>query len=67
MGADEKVRTSGEVMRPEASAPVLPVTNPAVAPKPAQSGLHPSVYITYVHPAANEWRNETRRSTTEQG
>lgn len=46
MASDEKVRTSGEVLRAEAAVPVLPVVNPAVEkPSPAQGGVHPAVYI----------------------
>jgi len=49
MASDEKVRTSGEVMRAEASVPVLPVVNPAVEKQSsAQGGVHPAVYIAYV-------------------
>lgn len=50
MASDEKVRTSGEVMRAEASVPVLPVVNPAVEKSSAaQGGVHPAVYIAYVY------------------
>lgn len=49
MANDEKVRTSGEVLRAEASVPVLPVTDPAVKiSPPPQAGLHPAIYIAYV-------------------
>jgi hypothetical protein len=49
MGADEKVRTSGELSRPDASASVLPTVNPALEkPEPPKSSLHPSVYVMYV-------------------
>jgi len=49
MANDEKVRTSGEVLRAEASVPVLPVSMPT-AEKPAQQsgGVHAAVYIAYV-------------------
>lgn len=54
MASDEKVRTSGEVIRAEASVPVLPVVNPAVEkPAPSQGGVHPAVYIAYVHFRSN--------------
>ncbi len=48
MGAEEKVRTSGEGSRGEAS-PVLPTVNPAVEkPEPPKPALHPSLYVMYV-------------------
>jgi len=49
MSSEEKARTSGDVVRPAASAPVLPTVNPAVE-KPAspQAAFHPAVYIMYV-------------------
>lgn len=45
MGADEKVRTSGELSRPEPPQG-LPTVNPAVErPEPAKAALHPSLYV----------------------
>jgi len=45
MGSDEKVRTSGDLSRPE-SSPVLPTVNPAVEKQePPKAMLHPAVYV----------------------
>ena len=42
----EKERTSGEVERPEQSAPMLPVVNPATEkPEPPKSSIPAAVYI----------------------
>lgn len=49
MAGDEKVRSSGEMSRPEFNAPVLPTVNPAVdKTEPPKSSIHPAVYIAYV-------------------
>lgn len=48
----EKERVSAEVeldVRQQPQEPVLPTHNPAAEkPAPAQSGLHPAVYVAYV-------------------
>jgi len=43
----EKERVSGEVERPEVSAPILPTVNPAAekSAAPKAGGIHPAVYI----------------------
>ena len=46
----EKERTSGEIERPEASAPMLPTVNPATEKPAAKTGLHPAIYIAYALP-----------------
>ncbi|KAI1105016.1 TPT-domain-containing protein [Jackrogersella minutella] len=44
--ADEKIRTSGEVPRPEPKGPILPTTNPeADKPQPPKPAIHPAVYV----------------------
>jgi len=48
----EKERVSGDLEsaeRQQPQEPVLPTHNPAAEkPAPAQSGLHPAVYVAYV-------------------
>lgn len=45
MGIDEKVRTSGELLRPD-NSPVLPTINPAAEKsEPPKASLHPAVYV----------------------
>ncbi|KAK5016985.1 triose-phosphate transporter family-domain-containing protein [Cryomyces antarcticus] len=42
----EKERTSGEIERPDTSAPILPVVNPALEKtEPPSAAFHPAVYI----------------------
>jgi hypothetical protein len=49
MSGDEKMRTSGEVVR--AQEPVLPTVNPEVEKaQPAKASIHPAAYVAYVHP-----------------
>lgn len=45
MANDEKVRTSGEVLRAEASVPVVPAANLPEKVEPKAAALHPAVYV----------------------
>jgi hypothetical protein len=54
----EKVRTSGEVSRPE---PTLPTVNPAAEKsQPPKAALHPAIYVTCVALllAGEEWHED---------
>ncbi|KAM4059114.1 triose-phosphate transporter family protein [Hirsutella rhossiliensis] len=45
MSAEEKIRISGDVSRPDAS-PVLPTVNPQLEkPQPTKAALHPALYV----------------------
>ena len=42
----EKDRTSGEIIRADVAAPILPTVNPAaVQPEPQKASLHPAFYV----------------------
>lgn len=59
MGAEEKVRSSGELSRQDPE-PILPTVNPAVEKsEPAKAGLHPAVYVMYVYSDKATGRKET--------
>lgn len=48
MNAEEKIRTSGEVPRPEPKGPILPAPATDKASDAAKFNVHPAFYVTYV-------------------